>query len=61
LKLCPGKRIPFERAVALLIPVMNALQIVHKEGLLHRDIAPDNIYITNSKQVKILDFGKIFH
>lgn len=54
---CPGKKIPFERAVTLLNPVMNALQTVHKEGLLHRDIAPDNIYITNDKQVKVLDFG----
>ena len=52
----PEKRIPFERAVLLLTPVMNALQAVHKDGLLHRDIAPDNIYITKDK-VKLLDFG----
>ncbi len=53
----PGKRIPVERAVALLTPVMNALRNVHKEGLLHRDIAPDNIYITHDNKVKLLDFG----
>ena len=39
------KTIPEDQAVNMLMPVMNSLQTVHAEGLLHRDIAPDNIYV----------------
>jgi serine/threonine protein kinase len=53
----PGGRIPVEQAWRLLQPVMDALRAVHKEGLLHRDLAPDNIYITRDGRVKLLDFG----
>jgi serine/threonine protein kinase len=52
-----GGRIPFDLAVRLLMPVMDALRAVHAGGLLHRDIAPDNIRITPKGQVKLLDFG----
>ncbi|MFB1490330.1 MULTISPECIES: DUF1566 domain-containing protein [unclassified Thiocapsa] len=52
-----GGRIPVEQAWRLLQPVMDALRAVHKEGLLHRDLAPDNIYITRDGRVKLLDFG----
>jgi serine/threonine protein kinase len=52
-----GGRIPVEQAWRLLAPVMDALRAVHKEGLLHRDLAPDNIYITREGRVKLLDFG----
>ena len=52
-----GNKISWERAWAILSPVMDALREVHSVGLLHRDIAPDNIYITQNKSVKLLDFG----
>ncbi len=53
----PDGRISFEAALKLLMPVMDALRAVHKEGLLHRDIAPDNIYLTQDGRIKLLDFG----
>jgi serine/threonine protein kinase len=53
----PGGRITFDRAVSILNPVMDALREVHRIGMLHRDISPDNIYLTEDRQVKILDFG----
>ncbi len=52
-----GGRIPYEEALMLLMPVMESLDAVHKEGMLHRDIAPDNIYVTESGETKLLDFG----
>ena len=53
----PDGRLPFEQALKLLMPVMDALRAVHQDGLLHRDITPDNIYLTRSGRVKLLDFG----
>lgn len=38
-------------------PILQALEIVHKKGILHRDIAPNNIFITKEGKVKLLDFG----
>ncbi|MCC7277031.1 MAG: DUF1566 domain-containing protein [Chromatiaceae bacterium] len=53
----PGGRISVPDALKLLTPVMDALRAVHKEGLLHRDLAPDNIYLTQDGRIKLLDFG----
>nr|WP_321397078.1 DUF805 domain-containing protein [uncultured Desulfobacter sp.] len=52
-----GEKIDYGRALRILIPVMDALQEVHKTGMLHRDISPGNIYITTDGRVKLLDFG----
>jgi len=57
LKRQPGERMPFDVAVKALTPIMDALREVHKSGIVHRDISPDNIFITRQKQVKLLDFG----
>ena len=50
-------KLSFEQALSIMNPVLNALKEVHQHGLLHRDISPDNIYLTNNGQVKLLDFG----
>ena len=52
-----GGTIPYETATRILMPVMDALREVHKSGILHRDISPDNVCITRSGLVKLLDFG----
>ncbi|AFL74005.1 serine/threonine protein kinase [Thiocystis violascens] len=53
----PGGRLPFDQALRLLLPILDALRAVHQEGLLHRDIAPDNIYVSANGRIKLLDFG----
>ena len=57
LKLQPGEKIAFNVAVKAMIPIMDALREVHNAGFVHRDISPDNIFLTSQKQVKLLDFG----
>ena len=52
-----GGKLPYEEAVEFILPVLDALQAVHKEGIIHRDISPDNIFITEDGEVKLLDFG----
>ena len=49
--------IPVEQAIAMLTPVIQSLQVVHQEGIIHRDIAPDNIFLTSDGKVKLIDFG----
>ncbi|WP_233144146.1 serine/threonine protein kinase [Lottiidibacillus patelloidae] len=56
-----GGKLPFDQALAIMTPVMDALATVHKDGILHRDISPDNIYITMQGEVKLLDFGAARH
>ena len=41
----------------IFMHIMDALRAVHAAGLLHRDIAPDNIYLCNDGRIKLLDFG----
>lgn len=45
-----------ENAVKMLFPVMQSLKKVHAQGLIHRDISPDNIMVLKNT-VKLLDFG----
>ena len=52
-----GGQVPFSTGLDIMLPVMRALAAVHAEGILHRDISPDNIYVTNTGQVKLIDFG----
>ena len=52
-----GGKISPEMAIDMLLPVFDALEELHNAGTLHRDLAPDNIYINTLLQPKILDFG----
>lgn len=44
-------------AARLLRPIAEALDYVHSQGLLHRDVKPSNIMITQDKKVRLTDFG----
>lgn len=46
-----------ERAVALMLPVLDALAYAHDRGLVHRDVKPTNILLSESGQPRLMDFG----
>ncbi len=51
-----------ERALCLLLPIAEAVQLAHARGIVHRDIKPENIFIANGPgrlQPKLLDFGTV--
>lgn len=50
-------RLSWPETKRILEPVIGALASVHSKGVIHRDVTPDNIYITNDGTVKLLDFG----
>lgn len=54
-----GGRIPADLLLPMLEPVLRALDKVHKAGLVHRDVSPDNIMILPNGGTKLLDFGAV--
>ena len=57
----PQGRIAPEKAISMLTPVMLSLQRVHDSGMIHRDIAPDNIMLLKDGGVRLIDFGAARH
>ncbi len=51
------KPLKVETAVRLIRPIADALDYVHRQGLLHRDVKPSNIMITPGQEVILTDFG----
>jgi eukaryotic-like serine/threonine-protein kinase len=49
--------IPQARALEIVEGILQALEYSHKEGIVHRDIKPGNIMITDSGDIKVMDFG----
>ena len=52
-----NKRIAAEDLVELLVPLIEALDEIHSQGLIHRDISPDNIMVLPDGRIKLMDFG----
>ena len=54
-----GNRLPWSALRPIISQVATALSVVHKNGLVHCDISPDNIFILDGGQVKLIDFGAV--
>ncbi len=46
-----------EAAVSIIMPIIEAVKKIHSKGIIHRDISPDNIFITSENSIKVFDFG----
>ncbi len=52
-----GGKLPSEQVFEMMKPVIKTLGEIHAVGMIHRDISPDNLMISHSGDVKLLDFG----
>ncbi|MBI4956675.1 MAG: serine/threonine protein kinase, partial [Myxococcales bacterium] len=55
-RVVPGG-LPFDELLAIARPLADAVAAAHAEGVLHRDLKPDNVMLTASGTLKVLDFG----
>lgn len=52
-----GGKIDYEMAVEITMSIIDALRQIHREGIIHRDISPDNIFLCQGGKIKLIDFG----
>ena len=52
-----AQKLAYGKAVEIMTSILKALQCAHEHGIVHRDLKPDNIFIQDSGNLKVLDFG----
>jgi len=50
-------KLPVDRAVNLTLAICDALDYMHKHGVVHRDLKPENIMVDGQDRIKLIDFG----
>jgi serine/threonine-protein kinase len=55
----PGRerKLPIERAEHFALQICDALDAMHKHGVVHRDLKPENVMVDDQDRIKLIDFG----
>jgi serine/threonine-protein kinase len=54
-----GKPLPWREAIHMILPIAQALEYVHGQNIINRDVKPSNILLTESGQPMLTDFGLV--
>jgi eukaryotic-like serine/threonine-protein kinase len=52
-----NRKLPIDRAIKITLGICDALDYMHKHGVVHRDIKPENVMVDDEDHVKLIDFG----
>jgi eukaryotic-like serine/threonine-protein kinase len=55
--LSENRKLPVDRARNIVIAICDALDYIHRNGVVHRDLKPENIMIDSQDRIKLIDFG----